>query len=41
MNKNSVNVVGINDVSIKDAYQSNINQIEGLKDILNRDFRCL
>ena len=38
MNQNSVKVIGIKDETIKDAYLSYVNQVEGLKDILNRDF---
>ena len=38
MKQNSVKVIGIKDESRKDAYLSYINQVEGLKDILNRDF---
>ena len=38
MNKNSVKVIGIKDESRKDADLLHVNQVEGLKDILNRDF---
>ena len=38
MNQNSVKVIGIKDESRKDADLSYINEVEGLKDILNRDF---
>ena len=38
MNKNSVKVIGIKDESRKDAYLSHLNQLEGLKDILNKEF---
>ena len=38
MNKNSVKVIGIKDESRKDADLSYVNQVEGLKDILDRDF---
>ena len=38
MNKNSVKVIGIKDESRKDTDLSYVNQVEGLKDILNRDF---
>ena len=38
MNKNSVKVIGIKDEPKKDTYLSYVNQVEGLKDILNRDF---
>ena len=38
MNQNSIKVIGIKDESRKDADLSYINEVEGLKDILNRDF---
>ena len=38
MNQNSVKVIGIKDEIRKDADLSYVNQIEGLKDILNKDF---
>ena len=38
MNQNSVKVIGIKDELRKDSYLSHVNQVEGLKDILNRDF---
>ena len=38
MNQNSVKLIGIKDQSRKDAYVSYINQVKGLKDILNKDF---
>ena len=38
MNKNSVKTIGINDESRKDAYLEYVNQVDGLKGILNRDF---
>ena len=38
MNQNPVKVIGIKDESRKDADLSYLNQVEGLKDILNRDF---
>ena len=38
MNRNSVKVIGIKDESREDADLSYVNQVEGLKDILNRDF---
>tara|TARA_B100000945_G_scaffold155933_1_gene125020 strand:- start:435 stop:812 length:378 start_codon:yes stop_codon:yes gene_type:complete len=38
MNQNPAKVIGIKDESRKDAYLSYINQAEGLKDILKRDF---
>ena len=39
MNQNSVKTIGINQESRKDAYIVYINQVDGLKDILNRDFK--
>ena len=38
MNQNSVKTIGINDESRKDSYLVYVNQADGLKDILNRDF---
>ena len=38
MNQNSVKVIGIKDESRKHADLSYINQVEGLKNILKRDF---
>ncbi len=38
MNQNSVKVVGIKDESRIDAYLLNVNQADGLKVILKRDF---
>ena len=38
MNQNPVKVIGIKDESRKDADLLYVNQVEGLKDILNRDF---
>ena len=38
MNQNSVKTIGINDVSRKDAYIFYVNQAEGLKAILNKNF---
>tara|TARA_B100000424_G_scaffold84417_1_gene63131 strand:+ start:677 stop:982 length:306 start_codon:yes stop_codon:yes gene_type:complete len=38
MNQNSVKVIGINDQSRNNASIAYINQVEGLKDILNMDF---
>ena len=38
MNQNSVKVIGIKDESRKDSHLVCINQADGLKDILNRDF---
>ena len=37
-NQNSVNTIGIKDESRKDAYLLNLNQVDGIKAILNRDF---
>jgi len=38
MNKNSVKTIGIKDDSRKDAYLFHLNQIDGLKNILNMHF---
>ena len=38
MNQNSVKTIGINDESRKDSYLVYVNQVDGLKGILNRDF---
>ena len=38
MNQNSVKAIGINDESRNNASIGYINQVEGLKDILNMDF---
>ena len=38
MNQNSVKTIGINDEPRKDSYLVYINQVYGLKGILNRDF---
>ena len=38
MNQNSVKAIGINDESRNNASVAYINQVEGLKDILNMDF---
>tara|TARA_B100000886_G_scaffold214525_1_gene148751 strand:+ start:1058 stop:1435 length:378 start_codon:yes stop_codon:yes gene_type:complete len=38
MDQNSVTVIGIKDESSKDTEISYVNQVEGLKDTLNRDF---
>ena len=38
MNQNSVKVIGINDESRNKASIAYINQVDGLKDILNMDF---
>ena len=38
MNQNSIKVIGIKDKARKNVYLSNVNQVEGLKDILTRDF---
>ena len=39
MNQNSVKTIGINDEPRKDSYLVNVNQVGGLKDIFNRDFK--
>ena len=38
MNQNSVKTIGINDESRKDSYLLCVNQADGLKSILDRDF---
>ena len=38
MSQNSVKTIGIKDVSRKDSYLVHINQVDGLKGILKRDF---
>ena len=38
MNKNSVKAIGINDEPRKDSYLVHVNQVDGLKGILNREF---
>ena len=38
MNQNSVKTIGIKNESRKDAYLFHINQVDGLKDILNMPF---
>ena len=38
MNQNSVKTIGINDEPRKDSHLLYVNQADGLKDILNRDF---
>ena len=38
MNQNSVKTIGIKDESRKDSYLVYVNDANGLKDILNRDF---
>ena len=38
MNQNSVKTIGIKDKSRKDSKLVNVNQADGLKNILNRDF---
>ena len=38
MNQNSVKPIGINDEPRKDSYLVYVNQADGLKGILNRDF---
>ena len=39
MNQNSVKTIGINDEPRKDSYLVFVNQVDGLKDILKRDFK--
>ena len=39
MNQNSVKTIGINDEPRKDSYLVCVNEIHGLKDILDRDFK--
>ena len=41
MNQNSVKTIGINDDLRKDAYLFNVYQVDGLQDILKRDFEVL
>ena len=38
MNQNTVRTIGINDESRKDSYLAYVNQVDGLKGILSRDF---
>ena len=38
MNQNSVKTIGINDKPRKDSYLVYVNQVDGLKSILIRDF---
>tara|TARA_Y100000991_G_scaffold1381_1_gene1124 strand:- start:472 stop:849 length:378 start_codon:yes stop_codon:yes gene_type:complete len=38
MNKSSIKVIGIKDELRIDTYLSYVNEVEGLKDILNREF---
>ncbi len=38
MNQNPVKLIGINEEPRKDSYLVYVNQVNGLKDILNRDF---
>ena len=38
MNQHSIKIIGIEDKSRNDAYLANVNEVDGLKDILNRDF---
>ena len=38
MNQNSVKIIGIKDESRKDSYLIYINQADGLKGVLNRDY---
>ena len=39
MNHDSVKVIGIKDKARKNTYLLHVNQVEGLKDILKRDFK--
>ena len=39
MNQDSVKTIGIKDESRKDSYLVYVNQVDGLKDILKRDFK--
>ena len=39
MNQNSVKAIGINDEPRKDSYLVYVNKVDGLKDILNKDFK--
>ena len=39
MNQNSLKTIGINEEPRKDAYLVYVNKVDGLKDILNRDFK--
>ena len=39
MNQNSVKPIGINDEHRKDSYLVYVNKVDGLKGILNRDFK--
>ena len=39
MNQNSVKTIGINDEPRKDSYLVYVNQVDGLKEILNKDFK--
>ncbi|MCR8539669.1 MAG: phosphoenolpyruvate carboxykinase [Prochlorococcus marinus CUG1439] len=38
MNQNYLKTIGIKDKSRKDSYLVNVNQVDGLKGILNKDF---
>ena len=38
MNQNSVKIIGIKDEPRKDSHLVYVNQVDGLKGILNRDF---
>ena len=38
MNQNSVKTIGINDKPRKDSHLVYVNQVDGLKGILNKDF---
>ena len=39
MNQNSVKTIGTNDEPRKDSYLVFVNQVDGLKGILNKDFK--
>jgi hypothetical protein len=39
MNQNYLKTIGINDEPRKDSYLGYVNQVDGLKDILKRDFK--
>ena len=38
MNQNSVKIIGIKDISRKDSDLLYVNQVDGLKDLFNKDF---
>ena len=38
MNQNPIKTIGINDEARKDSHLVNVNQADGLRGILNRDF---